>query len=331
MHRVYEIIQLVAPTDATIVVEGESGTEKEAVAKTIHYQSPRQRGPFITMNCAGLPESLVENELFGYERDAFTGVHGPRAGKIELANGGTLFLDEVESLSVVMQRKLLRVLEEHKIQRPSEGHTIPINIRVIAATGVPLRNLVAEGRMRSDFYYRMNVISIPLIPLRQSKSDIPLLVQDFLRQYPLCVEKGITSISAHAMDQLMQYHWPGNIRELHNVLEKAVVLASLPVLESVDVPDVTQSAQEQGEENPPVLPLSEWIKEQEKQYLIQKLQTFGGSIALTARSCRVDTRTLYRKMRVYGLDKKAFRPKSADAFLSLGQKRTAPDYRLGKK
>jgi two-component system, NtrC family, response regulator HydG len=331
MHGIFETIRLVAPTDATVVVEGEPGTEKEAVASTIHHESQRRLGPFITINCAGLPETVVENEIFGHEQGDFTGPRQPQAGKIELADGGTLFLDEIESMSLVTQRKFLRVIEEQKIQRFDGGPTARINIRVIVATGVPLKKLVVEGRMRTDFYYRINVISIPLVPLRQRKADIPFLVQAFLYQHPLAIEKGITGISEHAMDQLMQYRWPGNIRELQNVLETTVVLTTSPVLEKVELPDPVLRDERDGKENPPVLPLSEWVKEQEKQYLIQKLQAFGGSIALTAQSCRVDTRTLYRKMRLYGLDKKAFRLKGTEAFLSLNEKRTDLDYRLEKK
>jgi len=317
MNHVFEIIRLAAPTEATVVIEGEPGTEKEAVASAIHNQSSRQQGPFITISCAALPEGQIENELFGYEEDTVTGAHPPKAGKIELANGGTLFLDGIENLSVIMQTKLLRVFEEQKIQRLGGGH---VDARVIIGTRIPLKRLVAEGRMRSDFYYRMNVISIPLVPLRQRKSDIPLLVQDFLHRFRLSVEKGIDQVSAHAIDRLMQYHWPGNIQELESVLQKAVVLATSPIVEKVDVPDA--SAPREHEASAPVLSLSEWIKEQEKQYLIQKLHTFGGNIELTARSCRVDTRTLYRKMRLYGLNKKAFRSKDSEGFLS-------PDRRNG--
>lgn len=331
IHRVFEIIRMVAPTDATAIIEGETGTGKELVASAIHHHSPRQRGPFITINCAGFPETLLESELFGYERGAFTGADQSRAGKIELAHGGTLFLDEIESMSVVMQGKLLRALEDQKVQRLGGARSIRVDMRVIAATNVPVKNLVAEGRMRSDFYYRINVISIPLIPLRQRRVDIPLLVHDFLHQYPLAVQKGITRVSQRAMGQLMQYQWPGNIRELQNVLEKAIVLATSPVLEEIDLPDATPSTQEEGEKNPPVLPLSQWIKEQERQYLIQVLKSFGGSIGLTARSCRVDARTLYRKMRLYGLDKKAFRRKAPEPFLLLSKKTADRDYPLGKK
>jgi DNA-binding NtrC family response regulator len=321
MHHVFEIIRLVAPTEATVVIEGEPGTEKEAVASAIHNQSPRQQGPFVTINCAALPEAQIEHALFGNEEDAFTEAHQPRAGKIELANGGTLFLDDIESLSVIMQTKLLRVIEQQKTQRLGGSHTIGLDVRVIIATGTSLKNLVAEGRMRSDFYYRMNVISIPLVPLRQRRSEIPLLVQDFLQRSRLSVEKGVSQVSTRTIDRLMQYHWPGNIRELQSVLEKAIVSATSPILEKVDVPDA--SAPKEHEESAPVLPLSEWIKEQEKRYLIQKLHTFGGNIELTAKSCRVDTRTLYRKMRLYGLNKKDFRPKASERFLSSGERGTA--------
>jgi DNA-binding NtrC family response regulator len=329
MHYVFEIIRLVAPTEATVVIEGEAGTEKEAVASAIHHQSPRQRGPFVVISCAAFPDTQIENELFGYERDAAPGGRQPRIGKIELAAGGTLFLDDVESLSLITQAKLLRVFEEQRIQRPGGSQTIGADVRVIIATGTPLKNLVAEGRMRSDFYYRMNVISIVLVPLRQRRTDIPLLVQDFLHRSRLSVKKGVTQVSAHARDRLMQYHWPGNIRELQSVLEKAVVLATSPTVEKVDVPDA--SVLREYEENVPVLPLSEWMKEQEKQYLIQKLHIFGGNVELTAKSCSVDIRTLYRKMHLYGLSKKAFRPKASEGFLSLGRKRNGLDHRSVKK
>lgn len=309
MHHVFETIRMVSPTDTTVVIEGETGTGKELVASAIHQHSPRRDGPFVTINCAGLPETLLESELFGYERGAFTGADQARPGKIELAQGGTLFLDEIESMPLTMQAKLLLVLNNQKVQRLGSSRWTRVDMRVIAASNVPLKNLVATGQMRSDIYYRINVISIRLIPLRHRLQDIPLLVQDFLHHHPIAVQKKTTSAAPKVMDRLMQYQWPGNIRELQNVLEKAVVLATLPVLEDVDLPETTPSVQDDEVKNTPALPLPQWLREREKQYLIQKLQTFGGSIGLTAKSCHVDARTLYRKMRLYGLDKKTFRPR----------------------
>ncbi|MGH7784695.1 MAG: sigma-54-dependent transcriptional regulator, partial [Candidatus Binatia bacterium] len=208
MHRMFEIIRMVAPTEMTVSIEGETGTGKELVASAVHYHSSRRDRPFVTINCAGFPESLLESELFGYERGAFTGAVQSKAGKIELAHGGTLFLDEIESISVVMQGKLLRVLEDQKVQRLGSSASIHVDMRVIAATNVPLKELVADGRMRSDFYYRVNVIPVHLIPLHQRKVDIPLLVQDFLHRHPVAMRKGITSISKQAMRLLLDYSWP---------------------------------------------------------------------------------------------------------------------------
>ena len=308
MHRVFEIIRLVAPTDMTVLVEGETGTGKELVANVIHYHSPRRNGPFITINCAAFPETLLESELFGYERGAFTGAEHSRGGKVELAHGGTLFLDEIESISLVMQGKLLRVLENQKVQPLGSSRSIQVDMRVITATNVPLEDLVAEGRMRSDFYYRISVVPIHLIPLRQRSEDIPLLVQDFLHYNPIAIQKGITGISERAMKKLMEYHWPANVRELHNLLVSAVVLATGRVIEEVDVPEVNSRAQAAGRAVSPTLPsstlpLAQWLREQEKYYLIQQLRTSKGKIGAMAKSSGIDIKTFYNKMRLYGLDK----------------------------
>jgi len=310
MHRVFEIIRLVAPTDMTVLVEGETGTGKELVANAIHHHSPRRDGPFITINCAGFPESLLESELFGYERGAFTGAEHAQAGKVELAQGGTLFLDEIESISTVMQGKLLRVLEDQKVQRLGSSRSIQIDMRVITATNIPLEDQVAEGRMRNDFYYRINVIPIRLIPLRDRREDIPLLVQDFLHHHHVALQKGITGISRGAMNQLMQYSWPGNIRELQNALERAIVLTTGHVIEKVDLPKRLSRVQEGQIVAAPDLSLSQWLQAQEKQYLTQQLKAFGGRVDLTAKACRIGGRTLSRKISFYGLDKKTLRSES---------------------
>src|SRR5713226_1890268 len=278
MHKVFEIIRMVAPTDSSVVVEGETGTGKELVASAIHYQSPRQDGPFVTINCGGFPETLLESELFGYERGAFTGADRPRPGKIELASGGTLFLDEIENMPFSMQAKLLLVLNDQKVQRLGSSRWTKVDMRVIAASNVPLKSLVAQGKMRTDLFYRINVIPIRLIPLRQRLNDIPLLVQDFLRHHSVAIQKQITKISSKAMGQLMAYDWPGNVRELQNVLEKAIVLTRFKVIEEVDLSDPVV-----GQEIIPAgahtdLPLSEWVKLQEKHYLMGKLEAAGGRI-----------------------------------------------------
>jgi DNA-binding NtrC family response regulator len=293
MHRMFEIIRMVAPTEMTVSIEGETGTGKELVASAVHYHSGRRDKAFVTINCAGFPESLLESELFGYERGAFTGAVQAKAGKIELAHGGTLFLDEIESISVVMQGKLLRVLEDQKVQRLGGSADIHVDMRVITATNVPLKQLVAEGKMRSDFYYRVNVIPIHLIPLQQRKVDIPLLVQDFLHRHPVAARKGITSISKQAMRRLLDYSWPGNIRELQNVLERAIVLNAGRTIEHVDLPEVSFETHPSQGGNAFNAPLNQWLQEKEKEYLSQKLDDFGGNVGLTARSCRQRLTALY--------------------------------------
>lgn len=307
MHRVFETIRMVSETDATVVVEGETGTGKELVASAIHQESPRRDGPFITINCAGFPETLLESELFGYERGAFTGADQSRPGKIELAHGGTLFLDEIESMPLAMQAKLLLVLQDQKVQRLGSSRWTRIDMRVIAASNVPLKELVGNGKMRSDFYYRINVVRIPLIPLRQRREDIPLLVQDFLHHHATAIRKKITRVSQRAMEQLVQHQWPGNIRELQNFLEKTVVLAKSQIIDEVDLAEETSEVVENRENFSPNAPLVQWLREQEKQYLLRTLESFKGRIDLTAKSCGVDVRTLHRKMQLYGLDKRAFR------------------------
>lgn len=310
MHKVFETIRLVAPTDSTVVVEGETGTGKELVASAIHHQSPRRNGPFITINCGGVPESLLESELFGNERGAFTGADQTRPGKIEMAHGGTLFLDEIANMPLSMQAKLLLVLQNQKVQRLGGNRWTFVDMRVIAASNVPLKVLLAEKKMRRDFYYRINVIRIPLLPLRQRVEDIPLLVQDYLRHHPVALQNKITGISPAAIDHLSRYTWPGNVRELQNVLEKAVILTRSRILDVADLDlervSLTADLAESNKKFSLDLPLNQWIREQEKAYLTHKLKAFAGRIGQTAKSCGVDARTIHRKMQIYGLDKKVF-------------------------
>jgi len=306
MHKVFEIIRTVAGTDMTVVVEGETGTGKELVARIIHDLSPRRMRPFVAINCGGFVESLLESELFGYEKGAFTGADQARPGKIELANGGTLFLDEIESISLNMQAKLLRVLEDRAVQRLGASRAVEVNMRVIAASNVKLQDLLAQKKMRKDFYYRINVISIELLPLRKRREDIPLLVQNFLNHHPVAIQKGVTQISQQALDCLMGYSWPGNIRELQNVLERTIVLVKSKVITEVSLPKARSYHQWDGENVSQEISLQQWVQEQEKQYLMRKLSLFGGRVDLTAKSCSVGVRTLSRKMHFYGLDKRQF-------------------------
>ena len=324
MHRIFEIIRAVAPTEMTVSIEGETGTGKELLASAVHSHSSRRNKPFVTINCAGFPESLLESELFGYERGAFTGAFQSKAGKIELAHGGTLFLDEIESMSLVMQGKLLRVLEDQHVQRLG-GHTsIHVDMRVITATNVPLTELVAAGKMRSDFYYRVNVIPIHLIPLRQREADIPLLTHHFLQRHPVARQKGIKSVSKKALRLLLEYSWPGNIRELQNVLERAIVLNGGQTIQHVDLPDGTHEDALHASAGDVSVPLKQWLVEKEKQYLAQKLNDFGGNVALTAKSCRIGVRTLSRKMNQYRLDKAFFKQRDFVNALSRPYRRDPP-------
>ncbi|MEE9191174.1 MAG: sigma 54-interacting transcriptional regulator, partial [Candidatus Aerophobetes bacterium] len=229
-----------------------------------------------------------------------------RAGKIELAHGGTLFLDEIESMSPAMQAKLLRVLETKKVQRLGGSRTAQIDMRVVSASNVPVEDLVAQGKMRSDFSYRIGVIVINLSPLCQRREDIPLLVHNFLNHHPVAASRQIREISTAAMKRLMEYHWPGNIRQLQNVLERAIVLTKGRSIEEIDLPNGAVAGQAEVKGISPTLPLRQWLNEQEKQYLLHQLVASGGRIGLTAKNCGMDVKTLYRKMLFHGLDKKGF-------------------------
>lgn len=225
MQEVYRLIQRVSPSRATVLLYGESGTGKELVAKAIHYSSDRAEGPFIAVSCAALPDTLLESELFGHEKNAFTGATTQRIGRFELAHGGTLFLDEIAEISPATQVKLLRVLQERQFERLGGTKTIEVDVRVIAATNKNLEQMVEDGKFREDLYYRLQVIQIYLPPLRERKDDIPLLVEHFIQKYNTPNKKQIKAVTPEAMQMLMAYHWSGNVRELENAIERAVVLA----------------------------------------------------------------------------------------------------------
>jgi transcriptional regulator with PAS, ATPase and Fis domain len=305
MLDIFSTIEMLAQNDVTVLVCGESGTGKELVARAIHYQGKRRAGRFVAINCAAVPEGLLESEFFGYERGAFTGAVQERVGKIEAANGGTLFLDEVETISLPMQAKLLRVLEERAVERLGGNQKTPVDMRIVAATNRDLAIAVREGKVREDFYYRINVVPIRLPPLRERIEDIPLLVGEFLRNNTLAREKGLNRLSDRAVNQLMSYGWPGNIRELQNVMERAVLRAKGDTVREVDLPD--DALDPAGQAGQYRLPLRDYLKAAEREYLSQLLQHYQGGIARCARHASVDQATFHRKIKAHGLRAGDFR------------------------
>src|SRR5688572_4528489 len=314
MHEIFETIGVLAQNDATVLIYGESGTGKELAARAVHYQGKRKNGRFVAINCAAFPDTLLESELFGYERGAFTGAVHDRVGKIELSSGGTLFLDEIESISLNMQLKLLRVLEERELEKLGSNRRIKVNMRVICATNLNLAQAVAEGRMREDFYYRINVVPIRIPPLRERIEDIPLLVGEFLRNNEMAKEKGINRLSNKALSQLMSYHWPGNVRELGNVIERAILRTSGSVIREVDLPGHSsigrdaQTGNERGSARYDYeVPLKEYLRRAERDYLGRVLRKYRGGINLSAKHALVDAATLHRKMKMHGLRREDYR------------------------
>jgi DNA-binding NtrC family response regulator len=316
MHEIFSQIEALAQNDATTLLTGESGTGKELCARAVHFQGRRKSGKFVPINCAAFPDTLLESELFGYERGAFTGAVHDRIGKIETASGGTLFLDEIESISLNMQLKLLRVLEEREIERLGANRRIKVNMRVIAATNVNLEELVAKGLMREDFYYRVNVVPINLPPLRDRIEDVPLLVAEFLRNSELARDKGIDRVSNKALSQMMSYHWPGNVRELGNVLERSILRATGSMIRDVDLPGKEQRKPGDGSSRRSMdyeVPLKEFLRRAEKDYLGHILRKYRGGINSSAKHALVDAATLHRKMKSYGFRREEFRARNPKA------------------
>ncbi|MFP6663833.1 MAG: sigma-54 dependent transcriptional regulator [Deltaproteobacteria bacterium] len=312
MHEIFSQIKTLAQADPTVLLTGESGTGKELCARAIHYQGRRKAGKFVPINCAAFPDSLLESELFGYDRGAFTGAVGDRIGRIEDSSGGTLFLDEIEAISLNMQLKLLRVLEEREIERLGSNRRICVNMRIIAATNVDLDILVASGQMREDFYYRINVVPLNIPPLRDRIEDVPLLVAEFLRNSEFAKEQGINRISNKALSQLMSHHWPGNIRELGNVLERSILHATDGLLKEINLPNSSKRPPERtgGRRNYDFeIPLREFMRRCEREYLGHVLKKYAGGISNSAKHALVDAATLHRKMKSYGLKRDEFRNK----------------------
>jgi two-component system, NtrC family, response regulator AtoC len=309
MLKVFDLIRSLAETDSGVMITGETGTGKELVARAIHNLSRRKSRQFVAINCGAFPDTLLESELFGYEKGAFTGAVQSRAGKIELADGGTLFLDEIEAMAPPMQVKLLRVLQEREVERLGGNRKVKIDMRVIAATNVDLSLCLARGTLREDFYYRINVIPIQLPALRERLEDLPLLIDHILSRHPVAIEKKIRQLTPKVLDQMLAYHWPGNIRELENILERAIVKSQGEVIEIVDLPAPPQRIVDTwytGNGNREIS-LKQWLSNSEKDYLRSLLIKYRGSISSTAKEAKVDNKTLYRKMRRHGLHKESFK------------------------
>ena len=294
MFQVYKTIAKVADTKSTVLLCGERGTGKELIARSLHYNSQRNNRPFIPVDCASLVETLIESELFGHVRGAFTGASSAKKGLLEEADGGTLFLDEVGNLSLSMQSKLLRFLQEHEIKRVGGTERIKVDVRVIAAANQPLEPLVRNGKFREDLFDRLNVVIITLPPLRERKEDIPLLANHFLQKFAEENHKSISHISPEALEILLRYSWPGNVRELEHTIERAVIFSIHPMILTEDRP-IKMPEEVKGLEIPmPEKPLS--LKELEKRYVLKVLQETGGNKKKASEILGIDRDTLYRIM-----------------------------------
>jgi two-component system response regulator HydG len=294
MRRVLDSISQVAQASTTVLVLGESGTGKELVARAVHRRSRRSRGPFVAINCAAIPVTLLESELFGHERGAFTGAFARREGRFKMADGGTLFLDEVAELDPMVQAKLLRVLQEGEFERLGGTQTIRTDVRVVASTNKNLAEMVRAGRFREDLYYRLNVISIVLPPLRERPDDIPLLVQHFLARFAARNRKEVRTVAREAMELMMAHDWPGNVRELENTIEHAVVLCRGDTIRAEDLPDLV--ATEAGAKQYLTIQLGTPLDEIEQQVIQQTLRITKGNKRLAAQLLGIATRTVYRKV-----------------------------------
>ena len=295
MKKIYELITTVAPTDTTVMIRGESGTGKELVAKAIHINSKRKYFPIIPVNCGALAETLLESELFGHEKGAFTGAQFKRKGKFEMADGGTLFLDEVATISTKMQVEILRAIESKQFCRVGGNQNIKSDFRLIAATNQSLENLVKEGEFREDLYYRLNVFTIHIPPLRERREDIPVLAHFFLHKFSTSMNKPIKKIDCDAMDFLVNYDWPGNVRELENAIERAVVIGKTDNIKAENLPFSIASNHidtNTGDKS---------LAAVEKKYILQILNENNWNISRSAAQLRIDRVTLYNKINKYGL------------------------------
>ncbi|MCJ7503816.1 MAG: sigma-54 dependent transcriptional regulator [Acidobacteriia bacterium] len=295
MQKVLEMVRTVAPTDTTVLITGESGTGKELVARAIHNLSPRRFMPLVVIHCGALTETLLESELFGHEKGAFTGAQYRKKGKFEVAEGGTVFLDEISDISLKTQTDLLRVLQEKEITRVGGTQTIKVDFRAIAATNRDLEAKVKEGTFRPDLFYRLNVFELRLPSLRERRDDIPLLADHFLRKYARAMNKRFTCISKPAVDLLMHYDWPGNVRELENAIERAMVIGREPEIQISDFPLQVSSGTQP--------PLGQTLEDVERAHILKVLEGCSWNQSLAARVLKIDRVTLYNKIKKYGFKK----------------------------
>jgi two-component system response regulator HydG len=294
MKRVMELVQTVAGTDATVLITGESGTGKEIVARAIHAMSPRRYMPMVVIHCGALTETLLESELFGHERGAFTGAQSRKKGKFEVADGGTVFLDEIADISLRVQTDLLRVLQEKEIVRVGGTQPVQVDFRCVAATNKRLEDLVKEGVFRPDLYYRLNVFAIDLPPLRERREDIPLLAAHFVEKFASQMNRPVPRVSSQALDLLIEYSWPGNVRELENAVERALLISREPELQPSDFPF-------QSRPSAPGAEAARSLEDMERQHIQKVLEETGGNLSRAARILDIDRTTLYNKLKRYGL------------------------------
>jgi two-component system response regulator HydG len=309
MTRLLETVSQVAPSEATVLISGESGTGKELIAGAIHFNSHRKNGPFIKINCAAITETLLESELFGHEKGAFTGAERRKEGRFFQAHHGSLFLDEVSEMSLTMQVKLLRVLQEREFSRVGGEKTIQVDVRVIAATNKNLNDLIGKGTFREDLYYRLNVVGLEIPTLRQRREDVPLLAQHFLEIFSAKNRKQIKGFTPQAMDYLIKYDWPGNVRELMNAVERAVVLTRTDYLAEADFP-IIQSAMpnaanisRQTAQMGLAEDISVSLEDVERITILKTLEAARGNKSETARRLGITRKTLHKKLKAYGVMK----------------------------
>jgi len=303
MQDLFDLVRSIAETDVTVLVQGETGTGKELIAKAIHYNGPRKANRFVSVNCGAISETLLESELFGHEKGAFTGAITQRKGIFEVADGGTLFLDEIGEISPSTQVRLLRVLQEGEFQRVGGAAPLKVDVRIIAATNQNLESLVKEGRFRQDLYYRLHVFPIEIPPLRERADDVPLLVSHFIEKRKQNVNKNVNGMSPQATAALMAYEWPGNIRELENVVQRMMVTSKGDVLDPQDLPGEIRGT---GEESKGTAQGLKRISKEsagiiEKKAIIDALSKWGGNVTRAAKSLGISRATLQNKMKIYNL------------------------------
>jgi transcriptional regulator with PAS, ATPase and Fis domain len=310
MRKVLETIEQVAPSDVDVLITGETGTGKELVTRTIHAQSPRAEGPFVPVDCGAIPENLLESEFFGYERGAFTGADKQRVGLLEFADGGTFFLDEIGELPLLLQAKLLRTLQERKLRRVGGNDEVPVNVRVLAATGRDLKQMVERKEFREDLYYRINVVHVSLPPLRDRGDDLGLLAEHFAERFSREMGRPTVGIAPDAYAILRQYRWPGNIRELQNVIRRAIVLTQDDMVDLDDLPEtlLTAATEQPGTEGVGFFEArAEHMARFERDYLTALLEKHAGNVTAAADEAKVPRGTLYRLMKNHALDGADFR------------------------